>query len=339
MKHIGRGLACGWYGIARTAAMDRAAVWVELDDGGSVKIATGVTEIGEGVLTGLCQIAAQEMGVRPQDIVLGDNDTARVPEAAHAGATRMTYMIGNATAIACREAFGKFQEAMGRYWGVSPTSVKAFAGECWVEGSPSKKMSMADAVHHLKKDLGIVIVGSGLFTSQHTSLHPETGEATPWQSYVFGAQIAEVEVDDDTGEVQVLGVWAAHDVGRVVNPQQVEGQIEGSVVMGLGHALMECYEEENGLTKTPGFAKYILPTTLDVPKITSVIIDVPDPKTPLGVKGIGEPAMVPTAPAILNAIYDAVGVRITELPATPERVLSALAAKRGRAAISRPKAA
>lgn len=339
MKHIGRGLACGWYGIARTAAMDRAAVWVELDDGGSVKIATGVTEIGEGVITGLCQIAAQEMGVRPQDIVMGDNDTARVPEAAHAGATRMTYMIGNATAIACREAFAKFQEAMGRYWQVSPTSIKAFAGECWVEASPSKKMSMADAVHHLKKEMGIVIVGSGLFTSQHTALHPETGEATPWQSYVFGAQIAEVEVDDDTGEVQVLGVWAAHDVGRVVNPQQVEGQIEGSVVMGLGHALMECYEEEDGLTKTPGFAKYILPTTLDVPKITSVIIDVPDPKTPLGVKGIGEPAMVPTAPAIINAIYDAVGVRITQLPATPERVLAALAAKRGRAMVSRPKAA
>jgi CO/xanthine dehydrogenase Mo-binding subunit len=119
MKHRGRGVACGWYGIARTAAMDRAAVWVELDDGGTVKVITGVTEIGEGMLTGLCQIAAQEMGVRPDDIVLGDNDTARVPEAAHAGATRMTYMIGNAVAIACREAFGKFRVAMGAYWGVS----------------------------------------------------------------------------------------------------------------------------------------------------------------------------------------------------------------------------
>ena len=120
MKHRGRGVACGWYGIARTAAMDRAAVWVELDDGGTVKIATGVTEIGEGILTGLCQIAAQEMGVRPEDIVLGDNDTARVPEAAHAGATRMTYMIGNAVAVGCREAFGKFRDAMAAYWGVAP---------------------------------------------------------------------------------------------------------------------------------------------------------------------------------------------------------------------------
>jgi len=308
--------------------MDRAAVWVELDDGGTVKVATGVTEIGEGVLTGLCQIAAQEMGVRPQDIVLGDNDTARVPEAAHAGATRMTYMIGNAVAIACREAFGKFRHAMGAYWSVSPDSIRAFAGEVWVEGSSTQRVSMAHAVHVLKKERGIVVVGSGLFTSQHTPLHPETGVATPWQSYVFGAQIAEVEVDDDTGEVQVLGVWAAHDVGRVVNPQQVEGQIEGGVVMALGHALMEDYIQIDGKTTTPGFAKYILPTALDVPTITSVLITEPDPKTPLGVKGIGEPAITPTAAAIVNAIHDAVGVRLTRLPATPERVMAALREKR-----------
>jgi CO/xanthine dehydrogenase Mo-binding subunit len=231
-------------------------------------------------------------------------------------------------AIACREAFGKFRSAMGAYWGVSPESVRAFAGQVWVEGSASKRMSMEHAVHVLKKERGIVIVGSGLFTSAHTPLHPETGEATPWQSYVFGAQVAEVEVDDDTGEVQVLGVWAAHDVGRVVNPQQVEGQIEGGVVMAIGHALMEEYVQVDGRTTTAGFAKYILPTALDVPKVTSVLIQEPDPKTPLGVKGIGEPAITPTAAAVINAINDAVGVRITRLPATPERVLEALLARR-----------
>ena len=187
---------------------------------------------------------------------------------------------------------------------------------------------MAHAVHVLKKERGIVIVGSGLFTSAHTALHPETGEATPWQSYVFGAQVAEVEVDDDTGEVQVLGVWAAHDVGRVINPQQVEGQIEGSVIMGLGQALMEEYVQVHGVTTTPGFAKYILPTALDIPHVTSVLLTEPDPKTPLGVKGIGEPAITPTAAAIINAIFDAVGVRMTRLPATPERVMEALIAKR-----------
>jgi len=328
MKKRGRGVACGWYGIARTAAMDRAAVWVELDDGGTVKIATGVTEIGEGILTGLCQIAAHEMGVRPDDIVLADNDTARVPEAAHAGATRMTYMIGNAVAVACKEAMIKFKRAMADYWGVDPISINAVNRRVWVENSPVMKMSMTEATHVLKKEKGIVIVGSGLFTSAHTALDPDNGEATPWQSYVFGAQIAEVEVDLDTGETQVLGVWAAHDVGRVVNPQQVEGQIEGGIVMGLGHALMEEYTQNAGQVGTPGFAKYILPTALDIPNMYSVLITEPDPKTPLGVKGIGEPCITPTAPAIINAIYDAVGVRITSLPATPEKVLAGIIEKK-----------
>jgi CO/xanthine dehydrogenase Mo-binding subunit len=128
--------------------------------------------------------------------------------------------------------------------------------------------------------------------------------------------------------VQVLGIWAAHDVGRAVNPRGVEGQIEGGIVQALGQGLMEDYRLEQGRTTTPGFAKYILPTSLDVPHVTSIIVEDPDPIGPLGVKGIGEPAMVPTIPAVMNAIYDAIGVRITSLPATPEKILEALAKKR-----------
>jgi CO/xanthine dehydrogenase Mo-binding subunit len=125
----------------------------------------------------------------------------------------------------------------------------------------------------------------------------------------------------------VLGIWAAHDVGRAVNPKGVEGQIEGGIVQALGQALMEDYKLKDGHTTTPGFAKYILPTSLDVPHVTSVIVEDPDPIGPLGVKGIGEPAMVPTIPAIMNAIYDAVGVRITSLPASPEKVRQLLREK------------
>ncbi|MGA9084298.1 MAG: molybdopterin cofactor-binding domain-containing protein, partial [Pseudolabrys sp.] len=131
-----------------------------------------------------------------------------------------------------------------------------------------------------------------------------------------------------TGEVQVLGIWAAHDVGRAVNPQGVEGQIEGGIVQALGQGLMEDYKLDNGRTSTSGLAKYILPTALDVPQVNSIIIEDPDPIGPLGVKGVGEPAMVPTIPAIMNAIYDAVGVRITALPATPEKVLMAIQEKK-----------
>jgi CO/xanthine dehydrogenase Mo-binding subunit len=322
----GRGMAASWYGIARTATVDRAGAWVELDDGGTAKVITGVTEIGEGILTVLAQIAADELGIRPEDVTIGDNDTARSPEAAHAGATRQTYMIGNVVALASRDARAKLDPVIAAHWDVPVDTIEARDGEIWARDT-NFKMTMDEAVE-LAKQRGVVCVGSGSFGTDTTGLDPVDGSGRPWQAYVYGCQVAEVEVDTDTGEVQVLGIWAAHDIGRVVNPRGVEGQIEGGVVQAVGQALMEDYELENGHTKTPGFAKYILPTSLDVPQVTSILVEDHDPLGPLGVKGIGEPAMVPTCPAIMNAIYDAVGVRIRELPATPEKVLAALMAKR-----------
>ncbi len=325
-KVRGRGMAASWYGIARTATTDRAGAWAELDDGGTAKVVTGVTEIGEGILTLVAQVAAEELGVRPQDITLGDNDTARSPEAAHAGATRQTYMVGNAVALACREARAKLDEQIADYWGVATDRIEAFNGEIWAAGT-NFKMTMEEAVDIAKKR-GVVPVGAGSFASYGTGLDAADGSGSPWQAYVYGCQVAEVEVDTITGEVQVLGIWAAHDVGRAINPRGIEGQIEGGVVQGLGQALMEEYKLQNGHTSTHGLGKYILPTSLDVPQITSTIIEDPDPLSPLGAKGIGEPALVPTAPAIMNAIYDAIGVRITSLPATPEKVLGGLMRKR-----------
>lgn len=332
-RRRGRGMAGSWYGIARTAAMDRAGAWVELDDGGTAKVITGVTEIGEGILTVLAQVAADELGIRPEDITLGDNDTARSPEAAHAGATRQTYMIANAVALACRDARTRFDAEIAAYWGVEPASLKAAAGEIWVDGG-NLRMSMAEAVRICKTERGVVPVGSGSYTAHHTGLDPVDGSGKPWQAYVFGCQVAEVEVDTITGEVQVLGIWAAHDVGRAINPRGVEGQIEGAVVQGLGQALMEDYKLSDGHTSTDSFAKYILPTSLDVPQITSILVEDPDPLSPLGAKGIGEPALVPTVPAILNAIYDAIGVRIDSLPATPEKIVAALRVKKSEPAHS-----
>ncbi|HZP77711.1 MAG TPA: molybdopterin cofactor-binding domain-containing protein [Pseudolabrys sp.] len=327
----GRGMAACWYGIARTATVDRAGAWAELDDGGTAKIVTGVTEIGEGILTVLAQIAAQELGIRPQDIVIGDNDTARSPEAAHAGATRQTYMIGNVVALACREARGKLVDFLAGQWDVAAERIHTANGEVWADDS-NHRITMDEAIK-LAKSRGLVPVGSASFGTDTGGLDPVDGAGKPWQAYVFGCQVAEVEVDTVTGEVQVLGIWAAHDVGRAVNPKGVEGQIEGGIVQALGQGLMEDYKLEQGRTSTSGFAKYILPTSLDVPQINSIIVEDPDPIGPLGVKGIGEPAMVPTIPAIMNAIYDAVGVRITSLPATPEKVLMAIRDKERRAAL------
>jgi CO/xanthine dehydrogenase Mo-binding subunit len=311
-------MAACWYGIARTAVIDRAAAWAEIDDGGSAKVVTGVTEIGEGILTVLAQIAAHEMGVKPE----------HAPEASHAGASRQTYMIGNAVALASREARKRLVEVMAEVWDVEPATIQTGNGEIWAENT-NHRITMGEAVH-TSKSRGVVPVGSASFGTDTTGLDPVDGSGRPWQAYVFGAQVAEVEVDTITGEVQVLGIWAAHDVGRAVNPQGVEGQIEGGIVQALGQALMEDYKLQDGRTSTSGFAKYILPTALDVPRVNSIIIEDPDPIGPLGVKGIGEPAMVPTIPAIMNAIYDAVGVRITDLPATPEKVLMAIRDKERR---------
>lgn len=327
-KVRGRGMAASWYGIARTATIDRAGAWAELDDGGTAKVVTGVTEIGEGILTVLAQIAAEELGIKPEQVTIGDNDTARSPEAAHAGATRQTYMIGNAVALACRDARARLHAELADFWDVPEDTIEAFDGEIWAAGT-NLKMTMEEAVDLCKKR-GVVPVGSGSYSTDCTGLDPVDGSGSPWQAYVYGCQVAEVEVDTLTGEVQVLGMWAAHDVGRAINPRGVEGQIEGGIVQGLGQALMEDYRLENGHTTTHGFAKYILPTSLDVPQINSIIIEDPDPLSPLGAKGIGEPALVPTAPAIMNAIYDAIGVRITSLPATPEKIRAGLAEKRQR---------
>lgn len=321
-KLKGRGIAACWYGIARTATIDRAGAWAEIDDGGTGKVVTGVTEIGEGILTVLAQVAAEEMGIRPDDVTIGDNDTARAPEAAHAGATRQTYMIGNSVALASREARNVLFAEIADHWAVEVDTLKAFDGELWAVGT-NLKITMSEAVA-ICKARGVVPVGSASFTAHGTGLDPVDGSGAPWQAYVFGTQVAEVEVDTYTGEVQVLGIWAAHDVGRAINPRGVEGQIEGGVVQGLGQALMEDYQTDKGHTTTHGFAKYILPTSLDIPQINCSIVEDPDPLTPLRAKGIGEPSLVPTAPAIMNAIYDAIGVRIKSLPATPEKIMQAL---------------
>ena len=318
----GRGVGTGWYGIGRCATVDKAGAFVEIDDGGTAMVLTGVTEIGEGILTVLTQIAADELGMYPEDITIGDNDTARAPEAAHAGASRQSYMIGNAVMNACRDVKKKFIREIAAYWNIDSSSVCMKNRRIFVPGHAQYDLPLKDAVDICKKIRGYVPLGSGTYTAHHEALDPVTGKGNPWQAYVYGSQIAEVAVDTFTGEVHVLGIWAAHDVGRAINPQGVEGQIEGGAVQSMGQAIMEDFTIKEGIPVNKNFAKYILPTSVDIPVIHSTLVEDPDPFSPLGAKGIGEPAPLPTTPAIINAIYDAVGVRITSLPATPEKILN-----------------
>ena len=258
----------------------------------------------------------------PEDITIGDNDTARSPEAAHAGASRQSYMIGNAVLNACRDVKEKFIREIAAYWNVDSSSICMKNRRIFVQGHSRYDLSLKEAVDICKKVRGYVPLGSGTYTAHHEALDPVSGEGNPWQAYVFGSQIAEVAVDTFTGEVHVLGIWASHDVGRAINPQGIEGQIEGGAVQSIGQAIMENFVLSEGVPVNRNFAKYILPTSVDVPMFCTSLVENKDPFSPLGAKGIGEPAPLPTIPAIVNAIYDAVGVRVTSLPATPEKILN-----------------
>lgn len=322
MKKRGVGIGCMWYGIGNTGLPNPASAFVEWLDDGSVNLMVGCADIGQGSDTVLAQIVAEELGVSFDQIVVTSADTMITPEGGATSASRQTYISGNAARLAAVEA-----KKVALAEAVEKLSV------------PAEQLSFADGyvyVNNCKSDLalkdliaccrakGKLTLGHGWFNPDTTGLDPETGYGSPFGTYAFATQIVEVEVDTATGKVEVLKVVAAHDVGRAVNPDMVVGQIEGGTVMGLGYATLEELEINQGKIKNPNLDTYLLATTLDVPEIVSVIVEDQEPTGPFGAKGVGEPALIPTAAAIANAVYDAIGVRIYSLPITPEKVLAAL---------------
>jgi CO/xanthine dehydrogenase Mo-binding subunit len=189
-------------------------------------------------------------------------------------------------------------------------------------------MHIGDVANHARMVSGQPPIGSASFNPATVALDPETGQGKPFATYVYATQIAEVDVDDETGEVDVLRIVASHDCGTAINPMLVEGQVEGGISMGVGFALQEeILFDAKGRQINPNLTNYIMPTSLDMPEIEVDIVDNYDPTGPFGAKGVGEPTCVSTAAAILNAIHDAVGVRVTSLPATSEKILMAIKAK------------
>ncbi|MBI2372245.1 MAG: xanthine dehydrogenase family protein molybdopterin-binding subunit, partial [Deltaproteobacteria bacterium] len=218
----------------------------------------------------------------------------------------------------------------------SPEDLVARVGWIQVKGSPDRKVPLAKVPmgfdYHKGVGKGRVVVGRGEFTSDTTGIDPETGQGPkPTPFWMYASQAAEVQVDEETGYVRVLHLSAAHDVGKAINPLACEGQIEGAIAMGVGYGLTEnLVVDEKGAVVNPTLTNYLIPTVLEMPEVTPIIIEAPHREGPFGAKGLGEPGLAPTAPAIANAIYDAVGVRIHDLPITPEKVLKALQEKKAR---------
>ena len=331
MKRRGRGIACMWYPVGFTVAANPSAAVVKVNEDGTATLLTGTVETGQGSLTILAQIAAQELGIATEDVHVVSADTDTTPMDTGAIASRTTYVTGNAVRLAAEKAKEMLLEVAAPLLGVKSSQLDLKDHKIQVKGYPQRNMHIGDVAEHARTVSGQPPIGSGTFNPATVALDPETGQGIPFATYVYATQIAEVDVDDETGEVEVIRIVASHDCGTPINPMLVEGQVEGGISMGVGFALEEeMLFDAKGRQINPNLTNYIMPTSLDMPKIEVDIVDNYDPTGPFGAKGVGEPTCVSTAAAILNAINNAVGVRITSLPATAEKVFAAIKEKRGK---------
>jgi CO/xanthine dehydrogenase Mo-binding subunit/aerobic-type carbon monoxide dehydrogenase small subunit (CoxS/CutS family) len=315
----GVAIASMWYGCGNTSLSNPSTMRVALKVDGTLVLYQGAIDIGQGSNTVLAQICAETLGVPLGCITLVTGDTGRTRDAGKTSASRQTFVSGRATQRAAEE----LRRAILRLANAGSAATFSIEGAILTvrEGDDRRRLDLST----LPSDAaGDVLAGEATFDPPTTPLD-ENGQGNPYATYAFGAQVAEVLVDLELGTVKVLRMTAAHDVGQAINPMLIEGQVEGGIAQGIGMALME--EWVPG--RTDNLHDYLIPTVGDVPEIETILIEDPEPLGPYGAKGVGEPALIPTAAAILNAIRDATGVTIRTVPATPDRVRAAIRAARG----------
>jgi aldehyde oxidoreductase len=313
----GVGVAGMWYGCGNTSLPNPSTVRIGLTRDGRIALHQGAVDIGQGSNTIVTQICADAVGAPISHFDLVSADTSITPDCGKTSASRQTFVTGKAAHMAgC-----KLRDEILKLAGACQCAAVEF-GNGFVSVFENGVRKTVDLSSLPLDQHGYVITSEATFDPPITPLD-ENGQGNPYAVYGFGAHLAEVEVDVELGTVRVLKVTAAHDVGRAINPTLIEGQIEGGVAQGLGMALMEEFFPGKG----ENLHDYLIPSVGDIPPIESILIEDPSPIGPFGAKGIGEQAVIPTAPAILNAIHDAVGVRIQKTPATPDRVRAAILAK------------
>lgn len=320
MIHVGGG--------ARVYKSDGCGTIIKIDDFGTVNVITGATDMGQGAETVIAQIVAEEMGVRVEDVVVTHTDTDICPWDVGAHASRTTFVAGNSARGAARKIKEQLLEVAAKSLGESPENLDIRDRVIFSKNDPEKKSPLGKilrAAHYAAG--GKMVMAEHFYDPPNENLDKEF-KGNLSVTYAYGTHGVEVEVDKETGQVKILKYIAAHDVGRAINPMLLEGQVYGGATMGIGYALTERLILQDGKVMNSNFLDYKMLTAKDVPNIEAIVIETDDPSGPFGAKGIGEPGLVPTAPAIANAIYDAVGVRIKELPITPEKVLAALKEKK-----------
>jgi CO/xanthine dehydrogenase Mo-binding subunit len=304
----------------------RAYVGLEMD--GSVVVRAGVPDIGGGQSAALCSVAAEALGVTPADVTIYIMDSALTPLAGTTTATRQLYMSGNAVLQAAtvvrNTLLSMAAELLSERQAVRPDELDIADRRIVVRQRPEVHLPMVQVIQACA-DNGLPLFHQAQFNAPAGELIDfERGHGRVFADFTFGTTAAEVEVDTDTGRVRVLKLASCFDVGQCINRASVEGQIEGGAVMGLGWALTEEYVLRDGRTRTPTFTEYLIPTSMDIPQIQTIILESGEGLGPFNARGIGEPSLTPVGPAIVNAVSQAIGRRLTQLPLTPERILDVL---------------
>lgn len=316
-------------GGARIYKSDGCGAIVKIDDGGDITVIVGSSELGQGSETVQAMMAAEELGAKLEDIRIINSDTAIKPWDVGSHASRSTFISGMAIRGAATQARKQLFEAAASKLEARPEDLESRDSKIFVKGSPERFLTFGQAARAaLLRTGGDVIVAKYFYDPPNVEMSKDFfGNVSA--TYAFGSHAVEVEVDPETGAVDVLRVAAAHDVGRALNPMGLEAQIEGGVAMAVGYATTEEVQVRDGAIQNASLLDYRIPTVRDVPVVEPIIVETVDPEGPFGAKGMGECSTVPTAPAIANAVYDATGVRIKDLPITPEKVLRALEKAKG----------
>ncbi|HON84960.1 MAG TPA: xanthine dehydrogenase family protein molybdopterin-binding subunit [Syntrophorhabdaceae bacterium] len=314
-------------GGARVYKSDGCGTIIKMDDFGKVDVFTGASDIGQGSDTVIAQIVAEVIGIPIEDVNVINNDTDICPWDVGVHASRTTFVAGNAALGAARKIREQILEAAGKILDEDPADLDIKDGMVFSTKNKEKSTPLGKALRKIHYTLGGKMLMAEYFYDPANENFDKEFKGNLSVSYAYGAHGVEVEVDRETGKVKILNYVAAHDVGKAINPLLLEGQIYGGGLQGIGYALGEKMVYQNGRLMNGNFLDYKIPTAKDVPPIQPVIVETDEKDGPFGAKGIGEPGLVPTAPAIANAIYDAIGVRIKDLPITPEKILAALKAK------------
>lgn len=319
----GIGISTVFYGVGLGAGgkhLARAGTFVQVFKDGSVVVSVGTTEMGQGMITVLSQIAAEAFGIDYNNIKLSKVDTTRVPDSGPTVASRATFMSGNSILDACNKIKERMASVAEELLKTVHQKLIWKNGFIYSENNPENKILFSGLVKECWARR-IHLTQQGWYTPPETSFDEETGLGDVYFTYSYAANIAEVEVNAKTFEVTVKKLTAAHDMGRAINPVLTEGQIQGGALQGIGYALTEEILYKNGIMLNPNFSTYIIPTIFDAPIINPIIIEEHYSHGPFGAKGFGELPLMGVAPAVANAVFNATGIRMREIPITPERLM------------------